>query len=90
MVDSYFEALQLIAKEPKKSFDIMGSVVKQTGEQFEKSQSYLRWQDREANKKFFAGDMQDFSKEAGALLLELGIIKAMPDVAAIIDTRFIK
>jgi NitT/TauT family transport system substrate-binding protein len=90
MVDSYFDALQMIASEPKKSFDIMGAVVKQTGEQFEKSQSYLRWQNREANKKFFAGDIQAFSKEAGDLLLELGIIKSMPDVASIVDTRFIK
>ena len=49
-------------QEPKKSFEIMGAVVKQTGEQFEKSQSYLRWQDREANKKFFAGDLQAFSR----------------------------
>jgi NitT/TauT family transport system substrate-binding protein len=90
MVDSYFEAVDMIAKEPKKSFDIMGAVVKQTGEQFEKSQSYLRWQNREANRKFFAGDMQAFSKEAADLLLELGIIKSVPDVASTIDTRFIK
>src|SRR6266853_4749913 len=41
MVDSYFEAVELIGREPKKSFEIMGAVVKQTGEQFEKSQSYL-------------------------------------------------
>jgi NitT/TauT family transport system substrate-binding protein len=90
MVDSYFEAVDMIAKEPKKSFEIMGAVVKQTGEQFEKSQSYLRWQNREANRKFFAGDMQAFSKEAADLLLELGIIKSVPDVASTIDTRFIK
>ena len=90
MVDSYFEAVDMIAKEPKKSFDIMGAVVKQTGEQFEKSQSYLRWQNREANRKFFAGDMQAFSKEAAELLLELGIIKSVPDVASTIDTQFIK
>jgi NitT/TauT family transport system substrate-binding protein len=90
MVDSYFEAVEMIAKEPKKSFEIMGAVVKQTGEQFEKSQSYLRWQNREANRKFFAGDMQTFSKEASDLLLELGVIKSVPDVASTIDTRFIK
>src|SRR5216683_1088753 len=90
MVDSYFEAVEMIAKEPKKSFEIMGAVVKQTGEQFEKSQSYLRWQNREANRKFFAGEIQAFSKEAMDLLLELGIIKTQPDVAFTIDTRFIK
>ena len=90
MVNGYFDALDLIKQEPKKSFEIMGAAVKQTGEQFEKSQSYLRWQDREANKKFFTGDIQAFSKEAAELLLELGIIKTVPDINAIIDTRFIK
>ena len=90
MVDGYFDALDMIKLEPKKSFEIMGGAVKQTGEQFEKSQAYLRWQDREANKKFFAGDIQAFSKDAAELLLELGIIKTVPDTNAIIDTRFIK
>jgi NitT/TauT family transport system substrate-binding protein len=90
MVDAYFEALETIKKDPKKSFETMGAVVKQTGEQFEKSQSYLRWQDREANRKFFAGEIQAFSKEATDLLLELGIIKTVPDINAIIDTRFIR
>jgi len=90
MVNSYFAALEMIKKEPKRSFEIMGSAVKQTGDQFEKSQAYLRWQDREANKRFFAGEIQAFSKEAGQLLLELGIIKSVPDINTIIDTRFIK
>ena len=90
MVDAYFDAVDQIRKEPKPSFEIMGSAVKQTGEQFEKSQAYLRWQDRAANQKFFAGEIQAFSKDAAALLLELGIIKSVPDISTIIDTRFIK
>ena len=90
MVNSYFEALEMIRKEPKKSFEIMGSAVKQTGEQFEKSQSYLRWQDRDANRRFFAGEIQAFSKEAAALLVEIGIIKSIPDINSIIDTGFLK
>ena len=90
MVNSYFEALEMIRKEPKKSFEIMGSAVKQTGEQFEKSQSYLRWQDRDANRRFFAGEIQAFSKEAAALLVEIGIIKSIPDINSIIDTSFLK
>jgi len=90
MVNAYFDAVEQIRANPKPSFEVMGSAVKQTGEQFEKSQAYLRWQDRAANQKFFAGDIQAFSKEAGELLLELGIIKTVPDVATLIDTRFIK
>jgi NitT/TauT family transport system substrate-binding protein len=90
LADSYFDAIALIAKEPKKSFEIMGADVKQTGEQFEASQKYLRWQDKAANKKFFAGELQQFSKEAGDLLLEIGIIKQMPDLNSLTDTRFIQ
>jgi NitT/TauT family transport system substrate-binding protein len=90
MVNAYFDAVEQIRANPKPSFEVMGSAVKQTGEQFEKSQAYLRWQDRAANQKFFAGDIQAFSKEAAELLLELGIIKTVPDVATLIDTRFIK
>lgn len=90
LADSYFEALEMIKKEPKKSFEIMGADVKQSGEAFEASQKYLRWQDREANAKFFAGEHAAFSKEAADLLLEIGIIKQLPDMAKLADTRFIK
>ena len=90
LADSYFEAVEMIKKEPKKSFEIMGADVKQTGEQFEGSQKYLRWQDREANQKFFSGEHAAFSKESADLLLEAGIIKAAPDMAKLADTRFLK
>ena len=90
LANSYFEAVDMIQRDPKKSFEIMGADVKQSGEQFEASQKYLRWQDKAANQKFFAGEHQAFSKEAADLLLEIGIIKAIPDIATLVDTRFIK
>ena len=90
LTDSYFEAVAMIGRDPKKSFEIMGADVKQTPEAFEASQKYLRWQDKAANQKFFAGEHQAFSKEAAELLLEVGIIKSIPDIATIVDTRFIK
>lgn len=90
LADSYFEAVEMIKKEPKKSFEIMGADVKQSGEAFEASQKYLRWQDREANQKFFAGEHAAFSKEAAELLLEAGIIKQVPDLSKLADTRFLK
>ena len=62
----------MIKAEPKKSFEIMGADVKQSGEAFESSQKYLRWQDRAANQKFFAGEHAQFSKEAADLLMEVG------------------
>jgi NitT/TauT family transport system substrate-binding protein len=89
LADSYFEAVAMIEREPQKSYEIMGADVKQTGEQFGNSAKYLRWQDREANKKFFASEFEQFSNEAADLLLEIGIIKAKPDIKGIVDTRFI-
>jgi NitT/TauT family transport system substrate-binding protein len=90
LADGYFDALAMIKADPKKSFEIMGADVKQTGEQFEKSQAFLRWQDRDANQRFFAGEHAQFSKEAAELLLEVGIIKAVPDLGKLADTRFLK
>jgi NitT/TauT family transport system substrate-binding protein len=89
LTDSYFDAIDMIAKEPKKSFEIMGADVKQTGEQFGNSAKYLRWQDRAANRTFFKGEFPAFNKEAADLLLEIGVIKQIPDLTKLVDTRFI-
>ena len=90
LADAYFDAVEMIRTDPKKSFEIMGADVKQSAEAFEKSQSFLRWQDRAANQKFFAGEHAAFSKEAADLLLEAGIIRQVPDLSRLADTRFIK
>ncbi|HET8831157.1 MAG TPA: ABC transporter substrate-binding protein [Casimicrobiaceae bacterium] len=90
LTDSYFEAVAMIQKDPTKSYEIMGADVKQSGEAFEASQKFLRWQDRAANQKFFAGEHAAFSKEAAELLLEAGIIKQVPDLTKLADTRFLK
>ena len=90
IADAYFDAVEMIKTDPKKSFEIMGADVKQSGEAFEGSQKYLRWQDRAANQKFFSGEHAAFTKEAADLLLEAGIIKQIPDLTKLADTQFIK
>jgi NitT/TauT family transport system substrate-binding protein len=90
LADSYFEALEMIAKDPAKSNEIMGADVKQAGDVFAKSSAFLRWQDRAANKTFFAGEHAKFSAEAADLLLEIGVIKQKPDMSTLTDTRFIQ
>jgi NitT/TauT family transport system substrate-binding protein len=90
LADSYFEAVALIEKDQAKSYEIMGSDVKQSGEQFGNSAKYLRWQDKAANQKFFAGEFQTFTKEAADLLLEIGIIKSIPKTDDLVDTSFIQ
>jgi NitT/TauT family transport system substrate-binding protein len=90
LTNSYFEALEMIKAEPAKSNEVMGADVKQTGEAFAASSKYLRWQDKAANKEFFAAAHGAFSAEAADLLLELGIIKQKPDMTKLTDTRFIQ
>jgi NitT/TauT family transport system substrate-binding protein len=90
LADSYFEAVAAIAKDQAKSYEVMGADVKQSGEQFGNSAKYLRWQDKAANQKFFAGEWQSFTKEAADLLLEIGIIKQVPKTDDLYDASFIK
>lgn len=90
LADGYFDALDMIKADTKKSNEIMGADVKQSGDDFAKSSAYLRWQDRDANQKFFAGEHAQFSKEAADLLMEMGILKSLPDMSKLADTRFLK
>jgi NitT/TauT family transport system substrate-binding protein len=90
LVKSYFDAVAMIKSDAAKSNEIMGADVKQTGEQFANSAKYLRWQDQAANKAFFTGDFNTFSKEAADLLLEIGVIRQIPDLSKLADTRFIQ
>ena len=83
-------AKQEVKADQAKSFEIMGADVKQTDEAFGKSASYLRWQDRQANQKFFSGEHAAFSKEAADLLLEIGIIKQIPDLTKLADPKFVQ
>ncbi|KQP17107.1 ABC transporter substrate-binding protein [Pseudorhodoferax sp. Leaf265] len=91
LVDSYFQALDMIKSDTAKANEIMGGAVKQTGEAFAKSASFLRWQDKAANQKFFAGELETFMKEAAVILQEAGVIRKQPDNwAAMYDASFIK
>ena len=91
LVNAYFDALAMIKADPAKSNEIMGAAVKQTGEAFAKSSSFLRWQDKAANQKFFAGELQSFMKDASKILLEAGVIRKAPeDFTVMYDASFIK
>jgi NitT/TauT family transport system substrate-binding protein len=90
LADSYFEAVAMIEKDKAKSYEIMGADVKQSGEAFGKSASYLRWQDKAANQKFFAEEHAKFSAEAADVLMEAGIIKQKPDMTQLAEPKFIR
>ncbi|MDQ0393814.1 ABC transporter substrate-binding protein [Labrys monachus] len=89
LADSYFEALDMIKASPDKANALMGADVKQSAAEFADSAKYLLWADKDDNKKFFNDEFQSFSKTAGDLLLQMGLIKSAPDVSTLADTRFV-
>jgi NitT/TauT family transport system substrate-binding protein len=90
LTKSYFDALEMIKADQSKAFEIMGADVKQTADKFAESAKYLRWQDKAQNKAFFEGEFKTFSKEAADLLLEIGVIKQIPDLTKLADPRFVQ
>ncbi len=90
LAKSYFEALEMIKTNQAEAYRIMGADVRQTAEQFGNSAQYLRWQDRDANKLFFAGEWRRFTEKAADLLLEIGVIRQKPNFDTMVDTRFIQ
>jgi NitT/TauT family transport system substrate-binding protein len=91
LAESYFEALELIKADPAKAYAIMGAEVKQSGEQFAQSASYLRWQDRAANQAFFSQELLPFMKESALILKDAGVIRKIPsDYSAMFDASFVR
>lgn len=91
ITDSYFQALDLIQSNPKHAYAVMGAEVKQSGEEFAKSASYLKWQDKAANREFFAKEIVPFMQQAAKVLIESGVMKTEPtDYKTLVDTSFIQ
>ena len=91
LAQSYFDAVAMINSDKEKSYEIMGAAVKQSGEQFGKSASFLKWSDKEANLKFFANDLVPFMKESAVILKEAGVIRSIPENYNVMyDASFIK
>jgi NitT/TauT family transport system substrate-binding protein len=90
VADGFFDALEMIKTNPTKSNEVMGARVNQTGEQFAGSAKFIQWQDRAANKAYFAGEMEKFLKVAADIQLEAGVIKQIPDLKALADGSFVQ
>lgn len=88
-VDSFFEALDMIKREPAKSYELMGSTVKQPGDAFQKSAAYIAWQDRNANKAYYAKEHKPFVDFAVRVLKFNRVIQKEPKAQEMIDLRFL-
>jgi NitT/TauT family transport system substrate-binding protein len=87
-VDSFFEALDMIQREPAKAYETMGSVVKQPGEAFAKSASYIAWQDRAGNKNYYAKEHKPFVDFAVRVLKFNRVIQKEVKAEEMVDLRF--
>ena len=87
-VDSFFEALDMIKKEPAKAYEMMGSTVKQPGEAFAKSAAFISWQDRDMNKAYYAKDSQAFTEFAVRVLKFNRVIQKEPKAKEMVDLSF--
>jgi NitT/TauT family transport system substrate-binding protein len=87
-VDSFFEALDMIKREPAKAYEMMGSTVKQPGDAFAKSAAFISWMDRPANKSYYASEHKPFVDFAVRVLKFNRVIQNEPKAADLIDLRF--
>lgn len=88
-VDSFFEALEMIKREPEKSYELMGSTVKQPGDRFAKSAAFITWTDRAANKAYYEKEHTPFINFAVRVLKFNRVIKEEPKAKDMIDLRFL-
>ena len=87
-VDSFFEALDMIKREPAKAYEMMGSTVKQPGEAFAKSAAFIAWQDRDSNKSYYAKEHKPFVDFAVRVLKFNRVIQKEPKATEMVDLRF--
>jgi NitT/TauT family transport system substrate-binding protein len=90
VVDSFYEALEMIKREPQKAYEIMGGVVKQTGEQFGRSAAFITWTDRAATNEYYAKEHAKFVDYAVRVLKFNKVIKVEPKAKDMIDLQFLK
>ncbi|MGH8683558.1 MAG: ABC transporter substrate-binding protein [Burkholderiales bacterium] len=88
VVDSFFEALDMIKREPQKAYELMGSSVKQPGEAFAKSAAFITWTGRAASREYYAREHAEFVNFAVRVLKSNGVIAKEPQARDMVDLRF--
>ena len=91
LTNSWFEALEMIKTNPKKAYEVMGAEVKQSGDDFAKSASYLTFSTKAENQQFFAKEIIPFMQNAAKIFVENGVMKKEPaNYNSLINASFIK
>ena len=89
VVKSWFDAVEMIGREPDKSFEIMGKRVKQSAEAFKASAGFIEWMDAARNKDYVAKGLPEFQQKAQLVQRETGVVRQDVDLSKLLDTRFV-
>lgn len=89
LIKSWFDALDMIAREPDRSYEIMGKRINQEGPAFKASAGFIEWQDRAKNQAFMRDGLPAFMREAAVVLKETGVTRTDPDLGKLLDSQFI-
>lgn len=89
LVKSWFDALDMIEREPDRSYEIMGKRINQEGPAFKASAGFIEWQDRAKNQAFMQDGLPAFMREAAVVLKETGVTRTDPDLGKLLDPQFI-
>ncbi|PWC27949.1 ABC transporter substrate-binding protein [Teichococcus aestuarii] len=89
VVKSWHDALAMIAREPDRSYEIMGKRVNQSAEAFKASAQFIEWQDAAKNRAYVADGLPQFMTKALEVQKEAGVVRQSPDLGKLLDTRFL-
>ena len=89
LVKSWYDALAMIAKEPEKSYEIMGKRVNMAGPAFQASAQYIEWLDAAKNKDYVAKGLPEFMAKALEVQKEAGVVRQSPDLSKLLNTSFL-
>jgi NitT/TauT family transport system substrate-binding protein len=89
VVKSWFDAVEMIGREPERSFGIMGRRVNQSAEQFKASAAFIEWMDAARNRDYVASGLPEFQQKAHAVQRETGVVQQDVELSKLLDTRFV-
>jgi NitT/TauT family transport system substrate-binding protein len=89
VVAGWFAAIDMIGREPDRANEIMGRRTNQTGAQFAQSASFIHWLSKEEDREYIRTGLPAFMAEAAEVLRETGVIRAVPDLGALVSADFI-
>lgn len=89
VVKSWYDALAMIAREPDRSYEIMGRRVNQSAEQFKASAQFIEWLDQAKNRDYVANGLPEFTRKAHLVQRETGVVRRDVDLGTIFNASFL-